>query len=103
MAADICTWRGIITKIMLAPYESNERFHLRAQYHADGRIYIDEKLTPEKVAAEAQDDARGKRFQYWGSSFESFCTNTRTAETNRVVVRPDEQFCSIVKTVGALL
>ena len=95
---NICTWRGILTKLMLAPYENSERFHLRAQLY-NNSIYLDEKLTPERAAQENQCDARGKRFQYWGSSFESFCTNTKAADQSQIVVHHHEQFCSILKSV----
>ncbi|KAI9342642.1 RAI1 like PD-XK nuclease-domain-containing protein [Obelidium mucronatum] len=109
-----CTWRGIITKIMCAPY-TTDTWELRATLHK-GTLYIMEDPHTSRPTSSFNESARGKMMTYWGYRFEGLSTidhdpryldpeDLIQQEQERVqygVVDTHVQFCSIVKTrVGA--
>ncbi|KAI9142189.1 RAI1 like PD-XK nuclease-domain-containing protein, partial [Paraphysoderma sedebokerense] len=78
-----------------------------------GTIYIEEYLTPKRIAQNSQQSPRQKLMSYWGYKFESLSTlptnippsqlspeqmKTYLAERKSSVVNTNIQYCSVVKT-----
>ncbi|OCF79056.1 hypothetical protein I204_01000 [Kwoniella mangroviensis CBS 8886] len=69
----IITWRGMITKIMTAPYEDREGWEMTA-IALDGSVYIELHDPPEVRARRRNQQAPYAKQSYMGYSFESFST-----------------------------
>jgi RAT1-interacting protein len=115
--ADFVTWRGMMTKIMTAPFDMFAEFSMFATLH-DGTIYIEEDF-PDRAAQRAQEATRPppkwqdpnmpdhKMMTYWGYKFETLSLlPTPPSATPREIIdaRPRAptsnyaQHCSIVRT-----
>ncbi|KAL1608330.1 decapping endonuclease targeting mRNA [Paraconiothyrium brasiliense] len=115
--ADFVTWRGMMTKIMTAPFDMFAEFAMFATFR-DGTIYIEEDF-PARAAQRAQEASRPppkwqdpnmpnhRMMTYWGYKFETLALiPTPPSETPREVIdaRPKApvsnyaQHCSIVRT-----
>ncbi|KAI0352779.1 RAI1-domain-containing protein [Trametes cingulata] len=102
----VVTWRGIMTKILTAPYEDRDRSEFNAMY-VNGTLYIEEHLSDARLS-EKEDLAPKQRLQtYYGYSFESWCTSSRPGVPERTDGHPvgwggdvdtNVQWCSVVKT-----
>ncbi|KAJ4989356.1 hypothetical protein SVAN01_05081 [Stagonosporopsis vannaccii] len=114
---DFVTWRGMMTKIMTAPYDNFAEFSMFATLH-DGTIYIEEDF-PARAASRAAEASRPPpRHQhpdqqsqammaYWGYKFETLAliptppssTSPEQIRTHqRSVTSNHAQHCSIVHT-----
>lgn len=115
--ADFVTWRGMMTKIMTAPFDMFAEFSMFATLH-DGTIYLEEDF-PSRTAQRAQEASRPppkwqdpkmpdhKMMTYWGYKFETLSLlPTPPSETPRDVIEARTkaptsnyaQHCSIVRT-----
>jgi RAT1-interacting protein len=115
--ADFVTWRGMMTKIMTAPFDMFAEFSMFATLH-DGTIYIEEDF-PARAAQRAQEATRPpprwqdpnmpdhKMMTYWGYKFETLSLlPTPPPATPKEIIdaRPRAptsnyaQHCSIVRT-----
>jgi len=106
----VVSWRGIMTKILTAPYENRDGWELNVML-VNGTLYLEEHLTEDRLKEKNSMDAR-QRFQtYYGYAFESYCTSntpTRTALTGGARrgappgwggdVDTNVQWCSVVRT-----
>ncbi|KAI8984920.1 RAI1-domain-containing protein [Trametes punicea] len=102
----VVTWRGIMTKILTAPYEDRDRFELNAMY-VNGTLYMEEHLSDARLR-EKEDLAPKQRLQtYYGYSFESWCTSSSPGIPERLDGHPvgwggdvdtNVQWCSVIKT-----
>ncbi|EUC39731.1 hypothetical protein COCMIDRAFT_10236 [Bipolaris oryzae ATCC 44560] len=113
--ADFMTWRGMMTKIMTAPFDNFAEFGMFATLH-DGTIYIEEDF-PSRAAERAAEAVRPpprhqhanqqprEMMTYWGYKFEKLTLiPTLPSETpreeierhQRGVVSNHAQHCSIV-------
>ncbi|UPK94155.1 hypothetical protein LCI18_005090 [Fusarium solani-melongenae] len=110
--AHLVTWRGMMTKIMAAPFEDRDGFEMNATLYQDC-IFIEENHAY-KVASRAN-EGNGKRrrgpplevMQFWGYKFETLSTlPSPWAETSREFIENREneivnnkaQYCSVVRT-----
>ncbi|KAK4184298.1 protein RAI1 [Podospora australis] len=111
--ANIVTWRGMMTKIMAAPFD-DDGFEMNATSYR-GTIFIEENHAF-KVKRNAEQNANQSRrrgpippevMQFWGYKFETLCTLPRPwGETSRdyiegredEIVNNNEQYCSVVRT-----
>ncbi|KAJ4302768.1 decapping endonuclease targeting mRNA [Kalmusia sp. IMI 367209] len=115
--ADFVTWRGMMTKIMTAPFDMFAEFDMFATLH-DGTIYIEEDF-PARAAQRAAEASRPpprwqdpnqpnhKMMTYWGYKFEtlSLLPNPPSETPKEVIegrtkapVSNYAQHCSIVRT-----
>ncbi|KAK7190173.1 hypothetical protein DPSP01_008009 [Paraphaeosphaeria sporulosa] len=115
--ADFVTWRGMMTKIMTAPFDMFAEFSMFVTLR-DGTIYIEEDF-PARAAQRAQEATRPrpkwqdpnmpdhKMMTYWGYKFETLSllstpppdTPKETIEARpRAPVSNYAQHCSIVRT-----
>lgn len=115
--ADIITWRGMMTKLMTAPFERFDGFDMRATVF-QGTMFIEEdhsaKMQRNSKAfnGPAGGGLSGDHFAYMGYKFESLCLipDTWDATTREFiegrekhVVSNKAQYCSIVRTgIGAV-
>ncbi|CAE6447189.1 unnamed protein product [Rhizoctonia solani] len=107
------SWRGVMTKLLTAPFETRDLVRLNLMY-LDGCIYAEEHTDDAALAEKENIHPRQRRMMYYGYSFESFSTwdeplqrREQHMERDRVRcwsgdVDTNVQFCSIVKTkIGA--
>jgi len=110
--ADIITWRGMMTKLMTAPFERFDGFDMRATVF-QGTIFIEEDHGA-KLARNARNTSGpgpggmpNDMFAYMGYKFESLCLIPDTWDaTSRDFIEGREthvvsnkaQYCSIVRT-----
>lgn len=112
---DVVSWRGMITKIMSAPYDKFDGFSMNATCF-QGTVFIEEdhtaKLAQRKAQSEQQRQQRRGQFDpdlmsYWGYKFETLSltpsiwdATSRECIENREkeVVSNYEQYCSVVQT-----
>ncbi|KAB5575971.1 dhp1-interacting protein [Coniochaeta sp. 2T2.1] len=110
--AHVVTWRGMMTKLMAAPFEDRDGFEMNATLYRDC-IFIEENHAY-KVASQAEQNSQPWKgpipqevMQYWGYKFETLATLPNPwGETSRdyienrdnLVVNNKEQYCSVVRT-----
>ncbi|CAN9382950.1 unnamed protein product [Alternaria alternata] len=116
--ADFTTWRGMMTKIMTAPFDNFAEFSMFATLH-NGTIYIEEDF-PSRAADRAAESSRPpprynqhpdqqsrEMMTYWGYKFEkltliptlpSSTPREEIAQHQKGVVSNAAQHCSIVHT-----
>lgn len=110
--AQVVTWRGIMTKIMSAPFEDRDGLELNATLYR-GCIFVEENHDYRMAMKKEQESQtwRGPISQevmsFWGYKFEALSTLPAPwAETSRdyienrdnLVVSNKEQYCSVVRT-----
>ncbi|KAK1915052.1 hypothetical protein P3342_002857 [Pyrenophora teres f. teres] len=116
--ADFITWRGMMTKIMIAPFDNFAEFGMFATLY-NGTIYIEEDFPSRAadIAAEANrpppryqphpDQQSHEMMTYWGYKFEQLAliptkpdrTSPQEIEKHqRGIVSNAAQHCSIVHT-----
>ncbi|KAH7172626.1 RAI1 like PD-XK nuclease-domain-containing protein [Fusarium sp. MPI-SDFR-AT-0072] len=110
--ANIVTWRGMMTKIMAAPFDQMDGFEMNATLYQDC-IFIEEN-NAYKIASRSNEGNNKRRrgpplevMQFWGYKFETLSTLPAPwAETSRdfienrenEVVNNKAQYCSVVRT-----
>ncbi|KAI5293751.1 decapping endonuclease targeting mRNA [Ascosphaera acerosa] len=110
---DIVTWRGMMTKIMTAPFDPYSCFEMNATRFQD-TIFIEENHAFKMYQAEKAQQIRMRpgmppfsMMTYWGYKFETLALIPRPwDEMSREEIegRPDEvvnnhaQYCSVVRT-----
>ncbi|CRG88758.1 Decapping nuclease rai1 [Talaromyces islandicus] len=111
--ADIITWRGMMTKIMAAPFDMLNGFEMNATYF-QGSIFIEENNAYKNAQKEVQRNQRPQPgmpsqdvMAYWGYKFETLAVIADTWDATprekiegRVheVVNNKAQYCSVVRT-----
>ncbi|KAF2854451.1 RAI1-domain-containing protein [Plenodomus tracheiphilus IPT5] len=115
--ADFVTWRGMMTKILTAPFDNFAEFSMFATLH-DGTIYLEEDFPSRAAERAAEGNRPPPRYQhpdqqsqammaYWGYKFETLAliptppSSTPREEIGkhqRSVVSNHAQHCSIVHT-----
>ncbi|KAI0157808.1 RAI1 like PD-XK nuclease-domain-containing protein [Xylariaceae sp. FL1272] len=112
--AHVVTWRGMMTKIMSAPFEDRDGFEMNATLYQDC-LFIEENHEYKQASKQEQNrQQQGRRGQfspemmtYWGYKFETLsCLPRPWGEVDRdFIENRDEhtvnnkaQYCSIVRT-----
>ncbi|KAG2033307.1 RAI1 like PD-XK nuclease-domain-containing protein [Suillus americanus] len=105
----VISWRGVITKILTAPYEERDVWELNVMC-VNGTMYFEEHLSDAKLKEKSDLEPRHRLQSYYGYSFESYCTSSSPDEhehhasgTSGAVgwggdVDTNVQWCSVVKT-----
>ncbi|GAA6028825.1 hypothetical protein JCM8097_007413 [Rhodosporidiobolus ruineniae] len=106
------TWRGMLTKLMLGVYETEnvaqgrrgDGWEMNAML-VDGCLYLEESNPPAKLAAKAASESSYALQSYYGYSFESYCTQPPPSRLPPHTPPPafeppntNVQWCSVVKT-----
>ncbi|RJE21295.1 hypothetical protein PHISCL_06364 [Aspergillus sclerotialis] len=111
--ADIITWRGMMTKILVAPFDIMNGFEMNATRFQD-TIFIEENnayKNEQKIRQRNQRMPPGMASQdlmaYWGYKFETLCllrqpwdpTPREEIESREEqIVNNSSQYCSVVRT-----
>jgi RAT1-interacting protein len=111
--ANVVTWRGMMTKIMAAPFERFDGFEMNATLY-QGTLYIEEshahKMESRRNENQPQRNRRGpplEVMQFWGYKFETLstlpspwgeCSRDFIENRENEVVNNKEQYCSVVRT-----
>ncbi|KAK0636239.1 RAI1 like PD-XK nuclease-domain-containing protein [Bombardia bombarda] len=114
--AHFVTWRGMLTKIMAAPFEDRDGFEMNATLYRvrnPSPSFIEENHPYKEASRRAQDAQPWKGpipqevMQFWGYKFETLSTLPAPwGETSRDfiesrdshIVNNKEQYCSVVRT-----
>ncbi|WVR08944.1 hypothetical protein IAU60_006003 [Kwoniella sp. DSM 27419] len=99
----IITWRGMITRMMTAPFEHREGWEMDA-VALDGSVYVEQHEGPGDKA-KWQNDVHAARQTYMGYSFESFSTIPGDSDASDEQeqgwggdVNTNVQWCNVVRT-----
>ncbi|KAL4976175.1 decapping nuclease rai1 [Aspergillus desertorum] len=111
--ADIITWRGMMTKILTAPFDDKNGFEMNATCF-QGTIFIEENNAYKNMQKQLQRRQRmppGTASQdlmaYWGYKFEAISVLDKTWDEatreeiegrENLVVNNNAQYCSVVRT-----
>ncbi|KAK3327690.1 RAI1 like PD-XK nuclease-domain-containing protein [Cercophora scortea] len=110
--ANFVTWRGMMTKIMAAPFEDRDGFEMNATLYRDC-IFIEEHHQHKEASRRAQDSQPWSGpipqevMQFWGYKFETLSTLPKPwGETSRDFIESRDkqtvdnksQYCSVVRT-----
>ncbi len=91
----VVAWRGILTKLMTAPFTHRDAFQLVAWKHK-GVVYLSNRETEDKRREDANMSVQMQRFMYFGYKLEEVLTR-EPGKPSRAV-DPRECFCRIFKT-----
>ncbi|KAF8271140.1 RAI1 like PD-XK nuclease-domain-containing protein [Lactarius quietus] len=94
----VITWRGIMTKILTAPYEDRDGWELNIM-HKNGTLYLEEFISDSRLK-EKRYDTQQRVLTYYGYAFESWCTASRPDAPPGWGGDVDTsiQWCRVVKT-----
>ncbi|CAM1508299.1 Fc.00g051470.m01.CDS01 [Cosmosporella sp. VM-42] len=110
--ANVVTWRGMMTKIMAAPFDQMDGFEMNATLYQDC-LFIEENHEYKVASRSKEGQGKPRRgpplevMQFWGYKFETLSTLPAPwAETSREfienreneIVNNNAQYCSIVRT-----
>ncbi|KAK8844162.1 hypothetical protein IAR55_006956 [Kwoniella newhampshirensis] len=100
----VITWRGMITRIMTAPFEDRDGWQMTA-IALDGSVYLELYDPSEARARKRQQESSWALQSYMGYAFESFSTVSRdhTDEENAVKgwggdVNTNVQWCNVIRS-----
>ncbi|WWC63877.1 uncharacterized protein I303_106482 [Kwoniella dejecticola CBS 10117] len=101
----IITWRGMITRIMTAPYEDREGWEMTA-IALDGSVYVELHDPPDVRAKRRKQQSTWAWQTYMGYSFESFSTQFLVPEQENEDwptgwggdVNTNVQWCNVVRS-----
>ncbi|KAF4571259.1 decapping endonuclease targeting mRNA [Pleurotus pulmonarius] len=110
----VVSWRGVMTKILTAPYEERDGWELNVML-VGGTMYFEEHLSEEKLQSKNDVEPRHRIQMYYGYSFESWCTSESRSPASHSGnpsqptsdghppgwggdVNTNVQWCSVVKT-----
>ena len=78
---DFVTWRGLLTKIMITPFNRNESWGFLAT-KCNGTIYLRQVETEQEQQRCLNETARDKLMAYWGYKFEDYMTTSSEGYNN---------------------
>ncbi|WWD21178.1 hypothetical protein CI109_105662 [Kwoniella shandongensis] len=100
----VITWRGMITRIMTAPFEDRDGWEMTA-IALDGSVYLEEHDPPESKANRRKQQSSWALPTYMGYAFESFSTVSRDGEEAESEVEgwggdvnTNVQWCNVVRS-----
>ncbi|KAL4062868.1 RAI1 like PD-XK nuclease-domain-containing protein [Scleroderma yunnanense] len=94
----VISWRGVMTKILVAPYEETDSWELNVML-VHGTFYLEEHLSDAKLKEKDAMTPRHRLQSYYGYAFESYCTSTEPRPSGwGGDVNTNVQWCSVVKT-----
>ncbi|KAH8118243.1 RAI1-domain-containing protein [Phellopilus nigrolimitatus] len=104
--ANVVSWRGVMTKILTAPYEERDGWLLNVMC-VNGTLYFEEHLSSQKLKEKENMTDRNRLQSYFGYAFESYCTSATPDpghDPGRLPngwsgnIDTNVQWCSVVKT-----
>ncbi|KAG8789962.1 decapping endonuclease targeting mRNA [Serendipita sp. 398] len=97
----VVCWRGVLCKILVAPYEEQDSWDLNVMLIND-ILYFEEHVSDERLREKEDMNPRQREQTYYGYSFESWCTAERPRQPGETPrwggdVDTNVQWCSVVK------
>ncbi|KAH7915603.1 RAI1 like PD-XK nuclease-domain-containing protein [Hygrophoropsis aurantiaca] len=102
----VVSWRGVMTKILTAPYEERDGWELNVMT-LGGTMYFEEHLSEDRLREKNDMEPRHRLQSYYGYAFESYCTSSdpnqrQDSESDATGwsgdVDTNVQWCSVAKT-----
>ncbi|KAF5391641.1 hypothetical protein D9757_002519 [Collybiopsis confluens] len=103
----VIAWRGVVTRILIAPYEEREDFQMNVML-VNGTLYLEEHRTEAQLEEKNNVKPHHRKMMYYGYAFESYCTSdapqANAPHSHRDPpgwggdVNTNEQWCSVVRT-----
>ncbi|KAJ6464992.1 RAI1-domain-containing protein [Mycena sanguinolenta] len=78
---DAVGWRGVLTRILTAPYEERDGWDMNVM-RANDVLYFEEHLTEEKLREKNNLPPHQRLETYMGYAFESYCTSATPSSSN---------------------
>jgi len=99
MNGGVIAWRGVMTRILTAPYEEREGWELNVMC-VNGTLYFEEYVSDAKILEKENMEPYHRQQCYYGYSFESFCTagSPHAKPGWGGDVDTNVQWCCVVKT-----
>lgn len=99
LSTDFVCWRGLLTKILCTPYESQDGWIICVTKF-QGTYYLCEFETKKRARDRENESERQKLMCYWGVKFEQFVTTDRAdggPDTSKPV-NNIEAYCTVIHT-----
>ncbi|KAH9998836.1 RAI1 like PD-XK nuclease-domain-containing protein [Russula compacta] len=98
-AVNIVSWRGVMTKILTAPYEDRDGWELNVMV-VGGTLYFEEFISDARLEEKDGLTPHHRMQMYYGYAFESWCTASQPGASPGWGgdVDTNVQWCSVVKT-----
>ncbi|TCD63733.1 Protein rai1 [Steccherinum ochraceum] len=98
----VVSWRGVMTKILTAPYEERDGWDLNVML-VNGTLYFEEHSSDARLVDRNNLPPNQRLQTYYGYSFESYCTSSERPTDGHKAgwggdVDTNVQWCSVVKT-----
>ncbi|KAI0079591.1 RAI1-domain-containing protein, partial [Panus rudis PR-1116 ss-1] len=104
----VVSWRGVMTKILTAPYEERDEWELNIMVHGS-TLYLEEHLSSDRIKEKNEISPHHRKQMYYGYAFESYCTSPHPQPVRAQDVQEhprgwggdvdtNVQWCSVVKT-----
>ncbi|PCH42099.1 RAI1-domain-containing protein [Wolfiporia cocos MD-104 SS10] len=102
----VVSWRGVMTKILTAPYEERDGWELNVMI-VGSTLYFEEHLSDARLVQKNDIAPHHRQQTYYGYSFESWCTSSAPRIPDKLDGHPigwggdvdtNVQWCSVVKT-----
>jgi len=96
---NVMTWRGILTKIMMTPYDNNTEWNIVAIKYK-GTIYLAEYKTEAMHQKNEKKPEWVKKTMYWGRKVETYLTSDKPAGPNnqKDPVNENAEYTSVFRT-----
>ena len=78
---DFVTWRGMLTKIMITPFNRGESWAFLATKY-NGTIYLRQIETEQERQQHLNETERDKLMSYWGHKFEDYMITSSESYSN---------------------
>ncbi|KAI9504278.1 hypothetical protein BX070DRAFT_223757, partial [Coemansia spiralis] len=108
--ADFVMYRGMLTRIFTTPYSLRDSWSMNAT-KIGSTIYIEEDVTPEKIAERNGSSDWHRKLMYSGYRFESLCVVSKPPDElvreeldkelqsrSNAVVNTNSEYCSVFRT-----
>ncbi|KAI0303650.1 RAI1 like PD-XK nuclease-domain-containing protein [Multifurca ochricompacta] len=95
----VISWRGVMTKILTAPYEDRDGWELNVMVE-NGTLYLEEFISDARLEEKDNMTPRQRIQTYYGYAFESWCTASQPDAPSGWGgdVDTNVQWCNVVKT-----
>ncbi|EPQ52575.1 RAI1-domain-containing protein [Gloeophyllum trabeum ATCC 11539] len=102
----LVSWRGVMTKILTAPYEERDSWDLNVMC-VNGTLYLEEHSSDARLKEKDDMNPRQRMQTYYGYAFESWCTSSSPDRPESLPghragwggdVDTNVQWCNVIKT-----
>ncbi|KAF9019872.1 hypothetical protein BDZ89DRAFT_1072696 [Hymenopellis radicata] len=70
----VVSWRGVITKVLIAPYLERDECEVNVMY-VNGTLYFGQYISDDELERKKKVSARQRKQMYYGYAFESYATS----------------------------